>query len=246
MEVVPGIYRVQSGNEVIYALACGEGSYALVDVGSEPELPAKLEELRKDGIDPKHVSAVLITHFHHDHCGALPRLRQQAPARVVTHRLSVEKPAYCVAVPGIPKELVDYTVEDGDQVEIGNLALLVRHLPGHTPDSVAWQLGQDFFVGDITFDWGGVGWMDAHWGSCVADYRSSLQHLLRLKPAMLYPGHGQPVAMTRELLDKALANLTNLAEADGSPINYIGHAAPRRRSDSPPKTIRLSRAAGPG
>ena len=146
MEVAPGIYRVQSGNEVIYALACGEGCYALIDVGSEPELPAKLEELGKDGIDPKHVGAVFITHFHHDHCGALPRLRQQAPARVVTHRLSVEKPSYCVAVPGIPKELVDYTVDDGDQVEIGNLALVVRHLPGHTPDSVAWQLGQDFFA----------------------------------------------------------------------------------------------------
>jgi len=245
MEVASGVYRAQSDNEVIYALACGNGCYALVDVGSEPQLSAKLEQLAKQGIGPKHVGAVLVTHFHDDHCGALARLRGESPARVVTHRLSVEKPTYCIAAPGIPRELVDYTVEDGDTVEIGDLSLLVRHLPGHTPDSVAWQLGQDFFVGDVTFDWGGVGWMDVHWGSCVADYRTSLHHLYRLKPAMLYPGHGQPVAMTRELLEKALANLERLAEADGSPINYLGHAAPRRRSDSLPKIIRLSTAVAP-
>jgi len=244
MEVAPGLWRVQSGNEVVYALTCGEGCHALVDVGSEPELPAKLEELGKVGIGAESIGVVFVTHFHHDHCGALARLREQSPARVVAHRLSVDKPSYCIAVPGLPKDLVDYTVDDGDTVEIGNLSLIVRHLPGHTPDSVAWQMGQDFFVGDITFDWGGVGWMDAHWGSHVGDYRGSLQQLFRLKPAMLYPGHGQPVAMSRDLLDKALANLNALAEADGSPVNYIGHAAPRRRADSPRKVIRLSTTAG--
>lgn len=244
MEVAPGVYRVQSANQVIYALSCGNGCYALVDVGSEPELPAKLKALGELGIALDHIGAVFITHFHDDHCEALGRLRERSPVRVVAHRLSVEKPSHCIAVPGIPGELVDYTVEHGDTVEIGDLSLTAHHLPGHTPDSVAWQLGKDFFVGDITFDWGGVGWMDAHWGSHVGDYRASLQQLFRLKPAMLYPGHGQPVAMSRELLDKALANLNALAEADGSPINYIGRPATRRRKDSLPKTIRLSTAAG--
>lgn len=242
MEAAPGIHRIQTGNEVIYAIGCGEGTCALVDVGSRPQFPAKVEELQKNGIELKDVAAVFITHFHEDHCGALARLREQSSARVVTHRLSVEKLPHCVAVTPIPKEMVDYTVDDGDTVEIGDLTLQVHHLPGHTPDSTAWQLGKDFFIGDITFDWGGVGWMDVHWGSCVGDYRASLQQLYRLRPAMLYPGHGDPVPMSRDLLDKALASLNKLAEADGSPLDHIGHPAPRRSSDDLAKTIRLSTA----
>lgn len=242
MEVAAGVWRVQSGNEVIYALDCGEGCYALVDVGSAREFPAKLEALRACGITPEHIGAVFVTHFHEDHCGALAALKEQSAARVLCHRLSVEVPSYCIAVSGIPKALADYRVDDGDQVEIGKLSLTVHHLPGHTPDSVAWQFGQDFFVGDLIFEWGGVGWMDVHWGSHVGDYRSSLQQLFRLQPKMLYPGHGEPVAMSRELLDKALANLNALAEADGSPIKDLGRPAVRRHSDVPPKTVRLSTA----
>jgi len=245
MQVAPGIHRIETGNEVVYAVGCGGGTCALVDVGSGPQFPAKVEELAKDGMELKAIAAVFITHFHDDHCGAVARLREQSPARVVTHRLSVEKLPQCVAVPPIPRELVDYTVDDGDTVEVGDLTLQVHHLPGHTPDSTAWQLGKDFFVGDITFEWGGVGWMDVHWGSCVADYRGSLQQLFRLKPAMLYPGHGNPVPMTRDLLDKALANLNKLAEADGSPLDHIGHPAPRRRLDDLAKIIRLSAGLGP-
>jgi glyoxylase-like metal-dependent hydrolase (beta-lactamase superfamily II) len=244
MRAAAEIRRIQTGNEVIYAIGCGEGACALVDVGSRPQFAAKVEELQKAGIALKDVAAVFITHFHEDHCGAISRLREQSSARVVAHRLSVEKLPHCIAVTPIPKELVDYTVDEGDTVELGDLALQVHHLPGHTPDSTAWQLGQDFFVGDITFDWGGVGWMDVHWGSCVADYRASLQQLFRLRPAMLYPGHGNPVAMSRELLDKALASLNTLAEAHGSPLDHIGHPAPRRRSDDRAKIIRLSTSTG--
>ena len=244
MEVGPGIHRIASDNEVIYALDCG-GAYALVDIGSERQLDAKLEQLRAKDIELEQIAALFITHNHDDHCGALARVRARIPARVVCHRLSVEKLAHCIAMPPLASDLVDYTVDDGDRVEVGKLTLQVHHLPGHTPDSVAWQLGKDFFIGDITFEWGGVGWMDVHWGSCVADYRASLQRLFRLGPAMLYPGHGNPVPMSRGLLDKALANLNHLAEADGSPINYLGRPARRRSGDEQAKIIRLSTGGWP-
>jgi glyoxylase-like metal-dependent hydrolase (beta-lactamase superfamily II) len=239
MKVGPGIWRAESSGEVVYALDCG-GAYVLFDVGSPPGLRAKLDELQQEGVDLARVAALLITHNHQDHCGALARIRSDLPLRVVAHRLAVERLGYCSATVPIARELVDYTVDEGDAVEVGEATLQVRHLPGHTPDSVAWQRGHDLFVGDIIFSDGGIGWMDVHWGSCVSDYRSSLLRLMRFGARNIYPGHRDCGPLTREVVEEALKRLSHLAEADGSPINYLGHTAPRRSPEEPAKSIHLS------
>jgi len=239
MQVGPRIYRAEAVGEVIYALDCG-GAYALVDVGSPPSLREKLDQLRGDGLHPANLAAVFITHHHSDHTQALERVRSEFSPRVVAHRLAVEKLARCPAFEPIARSLVDYTVDEGDAVEIGDLQLEVHHLPGHTPDSIAWQLGPALFCGDVIFSEGGIGWMDVHWGSCVSDYRASLERLTRLKVSTIYPGHGNHGPLSRELVEEAIRRLTLLAEADGSPIAHLGSPAPRRRSDEPSKVIRLS------
>jgi len=239
MRVAPGVCRAESDGEVVYALDCG-GAYGLVDVGSARTLPAKLEQLEQDGIDLSKIVAVFVTHNHPDHVGALARIRAELSPRVVTHRLSVEHMSYCPAVVPIDGDLVDYTVDEGDTVELGEGVMQVYHLPGHTADSVAWQCEHGLFVGDIIFCDGSIGWMDVHWGSCVADYRASLLRVLRLKPAAIYPGHRQCGPITRETVDEALKHLTVLAEADGSPIDHLGRPARRRDAGEPAKIVRLS------
>ena len=239
MRVGSGIYRAESNNEVIYALDCG-GAYVLVDVGGEAGLPGKLDQLRGDGLDSDKIAAVLITHSHEDHAGAVPRLCAQCSPRVVAHRLAVEHLRHCPAATPLDSDLVDYTVDEGDTVEIGELALQVYHLPGHTPDSIAWQLGDSLFVGDIIFCDGGIGWMDVHWGSCVGDYRVSLQRLLRIRAANIYPGHRTCGPITRETIEEALRRLNVLAEADGSPLAAMGRPARRRDPSDPAKIVRLS------
>lgn len=235
MEIRPGLHRIQSLNQVIYALDCGQG-YVLVDVGDEQELDNKLTALGEDGIAPEQIVAVLITHFHGDHCGGLNRLRELAKPKVVTHRLAVE-PA--TLMPPIPRELVDYTVDDGDAFEIGSLTFRAHHLPGHTHDSVAYQLGQEIFIGDITFEWAGVGWMDIHWGSCLAQYKESLTRLLALAPATLYPGHGGPCALSEASISRAQSNLDILEKMDGSPL-MVGRPAERRGEGEGRKTTRIA------
>lgn len=235
MRIKPGLHRLQSLNQVIYALDCGRG-YALVDVGDEKELDHKLAALRDDGIAPEQIVAVLITHFHDDHCGGLAKLRALTAPKVVTHRLSVEP---VTLLPPIPRELVDYTVEDGDTLEIGTLHFQVHHLPGHTHDSVAYQLGEDLFIGDITFEWAGVGWMDIHWGSCVRQYHESLSKLLALAPATLYPGHGGPCALSEASILRAQNTLDILEKMDGSPLMIGQPAATRERSGQKPRALVL-------
>ncbi|MBC8520588.1 MAG: MBL fold metallo-hydrolase, partial [Methanomicrobia archaeon] len=42
----------------------------LIDPGLENYLGRRLEEMREDGIDPKDVDLITITHLHPDHCDA--------------------------------------------------------------------------------------------------------------------------------------------------------------------------------
>lgn len=239
MQVASGVWRAESHNQVVYALDCG-GAYVLVDVGDSEGLQAKLGQLASDGVELEKISAVLITHCHEDHAGALQSLKEMRPVRVVAHRLALEHFRRCPAYTPLDGSCVDYTVDEGDTVEIGELEFDVLHLPGHTPDSVAWQLGDSLFVGDVLRCDGGIGWMDVHWGSCLGDYRSSLQRLLRTDASQVYPGHGECGALTRDMIEQALSRLNTLAEADGKLLSSLGRPAPRRASEMPAKTVRLS------
>ncbi len=239
MQIASGIYRATSLNEVVYALDCGSG-HVLVDIGSESSLAIKLAQFQSDGVDLDKIIAIFITHCHYDHADALAQFCRQRPVRVVTHRLGVEQLRHCPAYTPIDPSLVDYTVDDGDAVEVGKLNFQVHHLPGHTPDSIVWQLEDNLFVGDIMRTDGTLGWMDVHWGSCVSDYRQSLQCLLRMKATNIYPGHGECGLFQKDAVEEALHRLEVLTAADGGLLTTIGHPAPRRPPDSPAKTIRLS------
>ena len=234
MKLKRGIHRIQSINQVIYALDCG-GKYALVDVGDAGEWETKRELLAADGITPDQIGAVLITHFHGDHCGALAKVRAEAKAKVITHELSIQR---ATQERPIKKELVDETVGDGDTIQLGKVSLTVHHLPGHTHDSVVYQMGHDLFVGDITFEWAGIGWMDIHWGSCVPQYRDSLNRLREMRPATLFPGHGGPCALSDDSIYRALNTLDILSKIDGSPL-MIGRPAAMRSADAPRRTVRV-------
>jgi len=241
MVVGSGIYRAESRNEVVYALDCS-GAYAMVDVGSEAGLASKLEQLQADGIGQGKIAALFITHCHQDHAGAVGCLRSGEWPRVVAHRLAVEHLRQCPAYSPLDHALVDYTIDEGDAVEIGEVVFRAHHLPGHTPDSVAWQVGDSLFVGDVLRCDGALGWMDVHWGSCVSDYRSSLERLLSFNVSRIYPGHGECGPFSRDAVEGALQRLGVLAEADGRLLHDLGRPAPRRPTEVPSKIVRLSTA----
>lgn len=134
------------------------GSGFLVDPGAQPEL--FLREVGKNGWD---IEAILLTHGHFDHTGAVRALRGELNVPVMAHELSDRylldpvlnlsaEHGRCVVVPDTVK------FGDGDRIALsgGSVALDVAHVPGHTDDSCAFLCeGAGFaLVGDTVYGGG--------------------------------------------------------------------------------------------
>lgn len=193
----------------------GKTDLALVDVGIGPHFGRVWANIRGAGFDPGKVTALLLTHTHRDHAGALPGLRRRSRATVFAHPLSARAvrslhphlgagPAAKALGPARARRLfhIDRTVREGDRFRVGDLALQVLELPGHTPECLGWLLtlkGKRFLfsgdaaIGDQGKTWGNIGWLDVHWGSDLRAYAQTLRRLSRMKFDGLLPGHGLPI-----------------------------------------------------
>ena len=82
------------------------------------------------------------------------------------------------------------TVDDSDTLFLGELAIRVMSVPGHTSGSVVYTIANAAFVGDTVFEGGGYG----RWDLPTGDYKelvSSIEKVMTLpEDTVLYPGHG--------------------------------------------------------
>ncbi|MBS1261312.1 MAG: hypothetical protein MAG453_00633 [Calditrichaeota bacterium] len=171
-----------------------DGDHAVViDPGAEPErFVAGLEQWR---CEP---AAILLTHGHGDHIGAVAEMRERYPdAPVICHPADapmLTDPELNLglhfAVPlsvGAPDRLI----EDGDTVAFGALKLRVIHIPGHTPGHVVFlHDGGHVFAGDTLFA-GSIGRWDFPGGDGRALIDGIREKLLPLPDdTRVYPGHG--------------------------------------------------------
>jgi glyoxylase-like metal-dependent hydrolase (beta-lactamase superfamily II) len=140
------------------------------------------------------ISRVITTHRHGDHWQALAEVVAKTGATTVAGRFDAEG----IDVP------TDVLVDDGDTVQVGELALQVIHLKGHTPGSIALLYDDPtgaphLFTGDSLFP-GGVGNTrgDAkNFESLITDVESKL--FARLPDeTWVYPGHGADTTLGTE------------------------------------------------
>jgi len=168
-----------------YLLRCtATGEVLLVDAAAEPD--RLLTELRATG---GRLTRVLTTHQHPDHWQALTAVAGASGASHSAHPLD----AGPLPVP------VDAPVTEGDRVRVGEAALEVIHIAGHTPGSVALLYDADgeladaphLFTGDCLFP-GGVGNTDKdpeRFRQLYGDVRRKLFDRLP-DGTWFYPGHG--------------------------------------------------------
>jgi hydroxyacylglutathione hydrolase len=170
----------------------GSGRGLIVDPGEEPDrILAAVEQMGAK------IDAILITHCHFDHIGAV------APVATVTgapvYCPALERPVLAdvmafVPVPGIgPYESyeADETLEGGETLELAGMTIDVIFTPGHSPGHVTYSIrGEEaMFSGDVLFK-GSVGRVDLPGGDGPALLRS-IQGLLdsHSPETGVYPGH---------------------------------------------------------
>ena len=164
-----------------------------------------LDEAKRRGWD---VIGLWLTHGHFDHIADHAVVTAKFPkARVLIHRLDEPKllmPAsQMFALPfEIPAGKADGYVEDGQELQIGNLTARVLHTPGHSPGHVAYYFPeQDILVGGDLIIMGSVGRTDLP-DSNYRDLQASIRKVMALPPAtQLLPGHGPPSRLADEARD---------------------------------------------
>ena len=90
----------------------------------------------------------------------------------------------------MPPCKIDVKLNEGDEIKVGKLKLKVWHTPGHTPGQLSFKLGNLLFSGDNIYKDGCVGVIDAHHGSNLPSFISSLNRIRDDDAEFLLPSHG--------------------------------------------------------
>ncbi len=170
-----------------YLLRCRRtGEQLLIDAAAEPDRILDL-------IGPDGVVAVVTTHAHQDHWGALQAVLAATGAVSIAHAVDAESIG----------AQVDQTVVDGDVITVGDCDLRVIHLVGHTPGSIALlyddpQGEPHLFTGDCLFP-GGVGktWRPEDFDTLLAMVTEKIFDRLP-DETWVYPGHGNDTSLGAE------------------------------------------------
>ena len=147
-----------------------------------------------DALGGKTLKAILLTHGHFDHVGAVKELVAETGCEVWIHAAEATMPPMVTAGP----LYFTHTYDEGDTVSpIAGLELTVLHTPGHTPGSVCLLMGKEMFSGDTLFACS-FGRTDLPGG----DPRKMMESLHRLASLQgnffIHPGHGGSTTLDAE------------------------------------------------
>lgn len=170
-------------------------------------------EVIESVVGERTVTAIVLTHAHFDHLGAVSALIEKTHAPLFVHeedagRLTSSHPAgtggalfgfeHHVAPPA------DRILHEGDRVAVGAVVMRVLHTPGHTQGGIA-LIADDpggsaphLFSGDTLFA-GSVGRSDFPGGDARTLSRTIAEKFAPL-PAetIVHPGHGPDTTIGRE------------------------------------------------
>jgi glyoxylase-like metal-dependent hydrolase (beta-lactamase superfamily II) len=197
------MFTVGPVQENSYVVRVPDASSAvIVDPGDEADkLLAAL-----DALGVQTLEAILLTHTHFDHIGAVAPVARATGAPVYCPELETQVLANImdyVPWPGFgPFESyeADHTVAGGETLSLAGLEFEVSFTPGHSPGHVTYAVrdAPALFSGDVLFE-GSVGRVDlpgGDWPTLLASIDSLLQSYP--EQSTVYPGHMGVTTLARE------------------------------------------------
>ena len=163
-----------------YLLRCRHtDAMLLIDAAAEPDVLLEL-------LSGEPLSAIVTTHRHRDHWGALGAVKEATGAETMAGVDDVDGIAIAT----------DRGVEDGDSITFGDITLEVIAIVGHTPGSIALLYDDPtgpphLWTGDSLFP-GGVGdtfGSSSAFASLIDDVETKIFDRLP-DETWVYPGHG--------------------------------------------------------
>jgi hydroxyacylglutathione hydrolase len=175
----------------------GANEAVVIDPGGEaPRIELTLEEKQARCV------AILITHGHWDHLGAVADLAEAtgAPVYMTSAERALLEQLDATSPPelGLRSHTPDVLLEGGETLALAGITFEVISIPGHSPGHVAYAADGCLFSGDLLFA-GGVGRTDlpgGDWDTLL----ESVAALLERFPAdtIVYSGHGPATTLGRE------------------------------------------------
>lgn len=152
------------------------------------------------------LTSIVNTHCHIDHIMGNAYLVDKYKVPSIAHKEDlqlIERSndmalafGFNIQEPPIPNQFVN----EGDEIKFGNTVLKIKHVPGHSPGSIALHNEKDKFVivGDVLFA-GGIGRTDLPGGDYDTLIESINDKLFTLNgDTVVYPGHGGSTTIERE------------------------------------------------
>lgn len=160
--------------------------------------------------------AILLTHAHFDHIGAVEQLRESFDIPVYIH--TAEKKwlvdpvkngsSKYAEIPSVICKEADVLLNNEHELKIGEFQMVLLHTPGHSPGSITYYFKQEDFaiVGDTLFQ-NSIGRTDLPGGNQTELMKAIHTKLLSLpETTLIYPGHGSSTTIEAEMESNPFLN----------------------------------------
>jgi hydroxyacylglutathione hydrolase len=179
----------------------GADRAVIVDPGDEADRILHVVDELGVGID-----AILLTHTHFDHIGAVAPVARATGAPVYCPRLEtfvladINRFVPFAGFGPFEDYDADETVAGGERLELAGLDIEVLHTPGHSPGHVTYAIEEEdaLFSGDVLFQ-GSVGRVDlpgGDWDTLLASIGTLVDRFE--EDTTVYPGHMGITTLGRE------------------------------------------------